>query len=408
VANRGVKRQEDNGQRQEAKKNICVNNIMSAFRTSNVSRVPPSNPFDEIDAYINQLPPTIPKLDTISIFKPSKGLPSGAYGKAYANETHVMKMIDLEHQIKITRHNSYPELIEKITRSIQSEIVHYYAISEICPNVCKLIGYAYDSAKHKLYIYMENCGTDLFEMYASIPSPETTRKYIGQLVNAIDCLHKNGYVHRDLKTENITVSREGIVQLIDFGMARNADDVAYPLGTLGYMSPENMRPGVLTFDMLKASDIWSLGVTFMFMLLPHALTSKLGPELTNEIIDKLFVNDETNGPLTFVQRINQLFTIEDGHFIMNTCSDEIKKIFGPSITMDSFFRNDWIERATIEELKIAFYNTMAENTMMPLPPPTSTKKPKTKSDGGKSRRKRRGSKPAKNHGAYKKTRSSRK
>jgi D-alanyl-lipoteichoic acid acyltransferase DltB (MBOAT superfamily) len=156
------------------------------------------------------------------------------------------------------------------------------------------------------------------------------------------------YVHRDLKTENITVTREGIIQLIDFGMARRDGDMAFELGTPGYMSPENMPPeykalknmplGPLTFDMLKASDIWSLGVTIMFMLLPHALTSKLGLELTNEIMDKLFVNSATNKHLTFVQRINQLFTIEDGHFIMNTCSDEIKNIFGPSITMDSSYR----------------------------------------------------------------------
>lgn len=380
---------------------------MAAFGKSTVSPMPLPNPFDEIDAYINQLPPTIPKLDTISIFKPSKGLPSGAYGKAYANETHVMKMIDLEHQIKITRHNSYPELIEKITSSIQSEIVHYYAISQFCPNVCKLLGYAYDSAKHKLYIYMENCGMDLFDVYGSGQSPETTRSYIGQLVNAIDCLHKHGYVHRDLKTENITVTREGIIQLIDFGMARRDGDMAFELGTPGYKSPENMRPGPLTFDMLKASDIWSLGVTFMYMLLPHALTSKLGTELTNEIMDKLFVNGKINMHLTFNERINQLFTPKDSIFIMRTCMEQIVNIFGRSITLDSFFSDDWTKRASSEQLKTWFDNKMAKNTMMPPPPPPPTKKFKTKSAGAKSRRKKRGSTSAKNHGFSKKTRSSR-
>lgn len=399
---------------------------MAAFGKSKFSLAPPPNPFDEIDAYIDQLPPNIPKLDNISIFKPSKGLEPGAYGKAYANETHVMKIIDLEHQIKITQYNSYPELIEKITSSIQSEIVHYYEISEICPNVCKLLGYAYDSAKHNLYIYMENCGMDLFDVYASIPSPETTRSYIGQLVNAIDCLHKHGYVHRDLKTENITVTREGIIQLIDFGMARRDGDMAYELGTPGYKSPENMRPGPLTFDMLKASDIWSLGVTFMYMLLPNALR-KLGPNLTNEIMDNLFVNykennnpdEEINKPhkkphkkpnnhLTFVQRINQLFTPKDSIFIMTTCYKEIINIFGLSATWESFFSDDWTKRASAEQLKAWFDNKMAENTMMPSPPPPPTKKFKTKSAGAKSQRKKRGSTlPAKNHGVYKKTRSSR-
>lgn len=319
-----------------------------------------------------------------------------------------MKMIDLEHQIKITRHNSYPELIEKITSSIQSEIVHYHAISQFCPNVCKLLGYAYDSTNHKLYIYMENCGKDLFDVYRSGQSPETTRNYIGQIINAIDCLHKHGYVHRDLKTENITVTREGIIQLIDFGTARRHDDVAYALGTPGYKSPENMRPGVLTFDILKASDIWSLGVTFMFMLLPHALTSKRGPILKNEIMNKLFVNNPTNGPLTFVQRIEQLFTPKDGIFIMTTCYKEIINIFGLSATWESFFSDDWTKRASVEQLKAWFDNKLAEQVST-----TTTSK------GGKSQRKKRGSKHfffKKSDGAMrifnaqrsKKTRSSRK
>jgi len=195
--------------------------------------------------------------------------------------------------------------------------------------------------------------------------------------------------------------------------------MAFELGTPGYMSPENMPPeykalknmplGPLTFDMLKASDIWSLGVTIMFMLLPHALTSKLGLELTNEIMDKLFVNSATNKHLTFVQRIEKLFPPKDSIFIMTTCYKEIINIFGLSATWESFFSDDWTKRASIEELKTAFDNQTAANTMMPPPmfmPPT--KKPKTKSAGAKSRRKKRGSKLAKNVSAYKKPRSSRK
>ena len=389
---------------------------MAAFGKSKFSLVPPPNPFDQIDAYIGQLPPNIPKIEDISIFKPTKGLEPGAYGKTYANETHVMKVIELDKQMNKPG-NSYDELIPKITSLIQSEVVHYHAISEICrPNVCNFLGYAYDSDKHKLYIHMENCGTDLFDVYGSGQSPETTRRYIGQLVDAIDCLHKHGYVHRDLKTENITVTREGIVQLIDFGMARrDGDNKYYPLGTPGYTSPENIRSGPLTFDMLKASDIWSLGVTFMYMLLPNALTSKLGPELTNEIMDKLFVNNATNGPLTFVQRIEKLFSKNDSIFIMQTCMKEIVKIFGPSITLDSFFSDEWTKRASAEQLKTWFDNKTAELAAMSSITLKRTRESqfspqkilRTKSAGGKSRRKKRGSKSAKNVSAYK-TRSSRK
>jgi serine/threonine protein kinase len=386
---------------------------MAAFGTSNVSPMPPPNPFDKINTYINQLTPGIPKLDTISIFKSLKSLSSGTYGQAYANETHVMKMIDLEHQIKITRHNSYSELIKKITSSIQSEIVHYYAISQFCPNVCKMLGYSYDSINHKLYIYMEHCGKDLFDIYSYIHFPETIHYFIGQIISAVKCLHQNGFVHRDLKPENITVSDDGTTKLIDFGMARRDGDIAFNLGTPGYISPENTQPGNLTFDILKASDIWSLGVTIMFMLLTRALPPPNGSNVQNDIIIKLFSFDKTQKkPLTFVQRIEELFSKRESIFIMKTCLQEIVKIFGPSITLDSFFSDDWTKRANIEQLKTAFDNqTSAMYSIKPPSPPHSTVSSlmqKTTSKGGKSRREKRGSKSAKNHGAYKKPRSSRK
>jgi hypothetical protein len=89
------------------------------------------------------------------------------------------------------------------------------------------------------------------------------------------------------------------------------------------------------------------------------------------------------------------------------------KIFGPSITFDSFFSNDWTKRVTIEELKTAFDNKKTElATMRSIPFNFTSKSPflpqKTITAGAKSRRKKRGSKPAKKASAYKKTRSSRK
>jgi serine/threonine protein kinase len=367
----------------------------------------PSNPLDQIEAYINQLSEDIPRFDNTIIPTKATYLHEGPYSKTYLHETNIIKEIDLQAQIN----NPDPKIIEKMKISIQNEIVYYHEISNVCPNVCKMLGYLYDENTKKLYIRMEHCGKDLFDIYSYIHFPETIHYFIGQIISAVKCLHQNGFVHRDLKPENITVSDDGTTKLIDFGMARRDGDIAFKVGSPGYVSPENTQPGNLTFDILKASDIWSLGVTIMFLLLTRALPPKNGSNVPNDIIIKLFSFDKTQKkPLTFVQRIEELFSKKERLFIMKTCRQEIVKIFGPSITFDSFFSPDWTKRASIEDLKTAFDNQTS--AMYAVKPPShatvSSLTQKTTSKGGKSLRKKRGSKLAKNVGIYKKTRSSRK
>jgi hypothetical protein len=132
-------------------------------------------------------------------------------------------------------------------------------------------------------------------------------------------------------------------------------------------------------------------------------------------MDKLFVNGATNKHLTFVQRIETLFSKNDSIFIMQICMNEIVNIFGRSITLDSFFSDDWAKRASAEQLKTWFDTKTAKPAAMSSITSKRTRESqfspqkilRTKSAGGKSRRKKRGSTSAKNHGAPKKNRSSR-
>jgi len=85
---------------------------------------------------------------------------------------------------------------------------------------------------------------------------DTALKYTAQLIDALEAAHDKGIVHRDLKPANIKITPEGVVKVLDFGLATAASDdsprdselsptltiratqAGMLMGTAGYMSPE--------------------------------------------------------------------------------------------------------------------------------------------------------------------------
>jgi eukaryotic-like serine/threonine-protein kinase len=93
---------------------------------------------------------------------------------------------------------------------------------------------------------------------------------VAELAEALAYAHSQGIVHRDVKPANIRVDAQGVVYLMDFGIAYRPDSGEIPLppgvilGTPAYVAPEQAQGGQT--DVLPASDQYSLGAVFYELL----------------------------------------------------------------------------------------------------------------------------------------------
>ncbi|MEE9190000.1 MAG: serine/threonine-protein kinase, partial [Candidatus Neomarinimicrobiota bacterium] len=88
-----------------------------------------------------------------------------------------------------------------------------------------------------------------------------------QIAQGLDKAHQSKIVHRDIKSANIIITTDGIVKIVDFGIAKLAGQTSVTkdgtsLGTASYMSPEQ----TLGKEVDHRTDIWSIGVVLYEML----------------------------------------------------------------------------------------------------------------------------------------------
>jgi Tol biopolymer transport system component/tRNA A-37 threonylcarbamoyl transferase component Bud32 len=173
---------------------------------------------------------------------------AGGMGEVYkARDTRLDRIV----AVKVS-HEKFSERFEREARAVAA-LNH--------PNICQL----YDVGPN--YLVME------FVEGSPIAPAETPRKLLDlavQIADGLAAAHAAGLIHRDLKPDNILVTRDGRVKILDFGLAKTAassepdatrtmalTDPGSTVGTVNYMSPEQARGET---NLTSQSDQFSFGL----------------------------------------------------------------------------------------------------------------------------------------------------
>ncbi len=177
------------------------------------------------------------------------------------------KVLHRDVAIKVVNKNG------RLDPSVSQNLLHEARASSSLshPNICTI--YEVGETDGELYIAMELIeGKSLRDMSGDVGlPPESVLRYGGQIASALSRAHDRGIVHRDLKTANIVVTADGLVKVLDFGLAKQVgsgifesqtrsfatlEGASSVSGTLPYMAPEILRGGAADYR----SDLWALGV----------------------------------------------------------------------------------------------------------------------------------------------------
>ena len=134
------------------------------------------------------------------------------------------------------------------------------------PNIVNVYDVGDDSGLH--YIVMELVEGITLKKFIEKKGKLEIKEAVGiaiQIAQGMEAAHNNNIIHRDIKPQNIIISREGKVKVTDFGIAKASNSntiTSNAMGSVHYLSPEQARGGYSD----EKSDIYSLGVTIYEML----------------------------------------------------------------------------------------------------------------------------------------------
>jgi serine/threonine protein kinase len=204
---------------------------------------------------------------TISHFKILEKLGEGGFGVVY-------KARDLKLDRIVALKFLSPELTRDSAAKSRfiNEAKATAALSH--PNICTI--FEVDEYEEHSFLALE-CykGETLKQKMEKGPLPlEEVFSIIRQVASGLAKAHENGIIHRDIKPANIFIMDDGLVKILDFGLARLAGEARLTktgttMGTVAYLAPEQARGERVD----HRADIWALGVT-LYEALQNSLPFK--------------------------------------------------------------------------------------------------------------------------------------
>ena len=183
-----------------------------------------------------------------------KELGAGGMGKVYQVRNVITDRIEAM-KVLLPDLASTPDLAARFLREVKltASLDH--------PNICALrTAFSNDNRLYMVMEYVE--GTTMATKLDMGPlSVNEAVKYIGQVLSAVSYAHQRHIIHRDIKPANMMLTTQGVIKLMDFGIARSGDErgltmTGTTLGSIGYMSPEQVKG-----DPVDArSDLYSVGI----------------------------------------------------------------------------------------------------------------------------------------------------
>ena len=188
---------------------------------------------------------------------------SGAMGVVYSAHDEVMgRQVALK--VLIADLESDPDTRARFYREALA------AARVIHPNVITIFDAGEDDGRS--FIAMQLLHGAPLARYLTSPDAGALERKIDlmiQMCEGLSAAHAHEVVHRDLKPSNLFVQMDGLLKILDFGVARlagsNMTAAGTMLGTPDYMSPEQARGTQVS----ASSDIFSAGSVFYFMLAGH-------------------------------------------------------------------------------------------------------------------------------------------
>lgn len=206
----------------------------------------------------------------IDDFKVGKHLGTGKFGTVYLAQEKRSKTIVT---LKILRKEELEK--EKVVQFVKREVEIQAHLHH--PHIIRLFGYFHDRTNIYLVLEYAEQGELFKKLDADKGFTESqAANYIIQLSQALEYMQRFGIIHRDLKLENILLSKNGQIKIGDFGWA-----VQDPrprrrtlCGTLDYLSPEMISNEPHT----QMVDVWSLGIICYELIVGKPPFEELGSD----------------------------------------------------------------------------------------------------------------------------------